>query len=124
MRVTRISARASAQIRSSAACQRARAAGERVAVLLGPLGLPDAALLARLEKAGQAAERVLVLEPSTTDAGTLAVLAALRPVDWVVQADPATGAGLLLQIRPDALLCDAATAASLPAGLKSVLLAT
>ena len=108
----------------SAACQRARAAGERVAVLLGPLGLPDAALLARLEKAGQAAERVLVLEPSTTDAGTLAVLAALRPVDWVVQADPATGAGLLLQIRPDALLCDAATAASLPAGLKSVLLAT
>lgn len=65
-----------------------------------------------------------VLEPSSTDAGTLAVLAALRPVDWVVQANPATGAGLLLQIRPDALLCDAATAASLPAGLKSVLLAT
>jgi len=105
-----------------AACQRARAVGERVAVLLGPLGQPDAALLAQLGRAGQAAERLLVVEPSTTDADSVAVLAALRPVDWVVQADPATCATLLLQVRPDALLCDAATAASLPVGLKSALL--
>ena len=49
-------------------------------------------------------------------------LAALRPVDWVVQADPIGCATLLLQVRPDALGCDAATAASLPAGLKSALL--
>jgi len=105
-----------------AACQRARAVGERVAVLLGPLGQPDAALLAQLGRAGQAAERLLVVEPSTTDADSVAVLAALRPVDWVVQADPATCATMLLQVRPDALLCDAATAASLPVGLKSALL--
>ena len=93
-----------------------------MAVLLGPLGQPDAALLAQLGRAGQAAERLLVVEPSTTDADSVAVLAALRPVDWVVQADPATCATLLLQVRPDALLCDAATAASLPVGLKSALL--
>jgi len=105
-----------------AAGQRARNAGERLAVLLGPLGLPDAALLARLERAGQSAERLLVIEPATTDAGDVAVLAALRPVDWVVQTDPVTCAALLLQLRPDALLCDAATAASLPAGLKSAVL--
>ena len=43
-----------------AACQRARAEGERIAVLLGPLGQPDAALLARLEAARRAAERALV----------------------------------------------------------------
>ena len=56
------------------------------------------------------------------DAGSAAVLAALRPVDWVVQADPIGCATLLLQVRPDALGCDAATAASLPAGLRSALL--
>ena len=105
-----------------AACQRARAAGERIAVLLGPLGQPDAALLARLDAARRAAERLLVIEPAATDAGSAAVLAALRPVDWVVQADPIGCATLLLQLRPDALGCDAATAASLPAGLKSALL--
>ena len=105
-----------------AACQRARAAGERIAVLLGPLGQPDAALLARLDAARRAAERLLVIEPAATDAGSAAVLAALRPVDWVVQADPIGCATLLLQVRPDALGCDAATAASLPAGLKSALL--
>ena len=105
-----------------AACQRARADGERIAVLLGPLGQPDAALLARLDAARRAAERVLVIEPAATDAGAAAVLAALRPVDWVVQADPIGCATLLLQLRPDALGCDAATAASLPAGLKSALL--
>jgi bifunctional ADP-heptose synthase (sugar kinase/adenylyltransferase) len=65
---------------------------------------------------------VLVIEPAATDAGSAAVLAALRPVDWVVQADPIGCATLLLQLRPDALGCDAATAASLPAGLKSALL--
>lgn len=105
-----------------AACQRARAAGERIAVLLGPLGQPDAALLARLDAARRAAERLLVIEPAATDVGSAAVLAALRPVDWVVQADPIGCATLLLQLRPDALGCDAATAASLPAGLKSALL--
>ena len=81
-----------------------------------------AALLARLGAARQAAERLLVIEPAATDAGAAAVLAALRPVDWVVQADPIGCATLLLQLRPDALGCDAATAASLPAGLKSALL--
>jgi len=108
----------------TAACQRARAAGERIAVLLGPLGQPDLTLLARLAQAGQAAERVLIVEPAGSDADTLAVLAALRPVDWVVQTEPATCAALLLQLRPDALLCDAATAAGLPAALKSALLPT
>jgi hypothetical protein len=88
----------------------------------GPLGQPDAALLARLDAARRAAERLLVIEPAATDAGSAAVLAALRPVDWVVQADPIGCATLLLQLRPDALGCDAATAASLPAGLKSALL--
>ena len=84
--------------------------------------LADAALLARLDAARRAAERLLVIEPAATDAGSAAVLAALRPVDWVVQADPIGCATLLLQLRPDALGCDAATAASLPAGLKSALL--
>ena len=49
-----------------------------------------AALLARLDAARRAAERLLVIEPAATDAGSAAVLAALRPVDWVVQADPAS----------------------------------
>ncbi len=87
-----------------AACQRARAAGERIAVLNGPLGRPDGALLARLDAAGQRAGRLLVIEPAATDADTLAVLAALRPIDWVVQADGEARARLVAEIRPDILL--------------------
>jgi hypothetical protein len=69
------------------AAQRARAAGERIAVIVGPVGAPGAALLARLEQAGRQADRVLLVEPADTDADALAVLAALRQVDWVVQVD-------------------------------------
>jgi hypothetical protein len=68
------------------AAQRARAAGERIAVIVGPVGAPDAALLARLEQAGRQADRVLLVEPADTDADALAVLAALRQVDWVVRS--------------------------------------
>lgn len=106
-----------------AACQRARSEGERVAVMLGPVGTPDGCLLDRLARAREVAERVLLIEPATTEATGVAVLAALRPVDWVVQADPIACVGLLTRIHPDALLCDAATAASLPAGLRSAVLA-
>lgn len=87
-----------------ATCLRARAAGERIAVLLGPLGQPGAAMLAQLEKASRTADRLLLIEPPATDAGSLAVLAALRPVDWVVQADEGARARLLEQLCPDALL--------------------
>jgi D-beta-D-heptose 7-phosphate kinase/D-beta-D-heptose 1-phosphate adenosyltransferase len=87
-----------------ATCLRARAAGESIAVLLGPLGQPGVAMLAQLEKASRAADRLLLIEPPATDADSLAVLAALRPVDWVVQADERTCSGLLEQLRPDAVL--------------------
>jgi D-beta-D-heptose 7-phosphate kinase/D-beta-D-heptose 1-phosphate adenosyltransferase len=87
-----------------ATCLRARAAGESIAVLLGPLGQPGVAMLAQLEKASRAADRLLLIEPPSTDAGSLAVLAALRPVDWVVQADESARVRLLEQLCPDALL--------------------
>jgi D-beta-D-heptose 7-phosphate kinase / D-beta-D-heptose 1-phosphate adenosyltransferase len=87
-----------------ATCLRARAAGERIAVLLGPLGQPGAAMLARLEEASRTADRLLVIEPLATDAGCVAVLAALRPVDWVVQADEHTRSRLLEQLCPDTLV--------------------
>jgi D-beta-D-heptose 7-phosphate kinase/D-beta-D-heptose 1-phosphate adenosyltransferase len=86
------------------AAQRARAAGERIAVIVGPVGVPGAALLARLEQAGRQADRVLLVEPADTDADALAVLAALRQVDWVVSADPAGHADLLARIGPHLLL--------------------
>ena len=86
------------------ACQRARAAGERLAVLQGPVGLPGAALLARLEEAGRQADRVLVIEPAAAAADGLAVLAALRPVDWVVAVDEAGRDALLARLQPDLLL--------------------
>lgn len=86
------------------AAQRARAAGERIAVIVGPVGVPGAALLARLEQACRQADRVLLVEPADTDADALAVLAALRQVDWVVSADPAGHADLLARIGPHLLL--------------------
>ena len=54
--------------------------------------------------AGRLAGRLLVIEPAATDADTLAVLAALRPIDWVVQADGEARARLVAEIRPDILL--------------------
>jgi bifunctional ADP-heptose synthase (sugar kinase/adenylyltransferase) len=47
---------------------------------------------------------VLLVEPADTDADALAVLAALRQVDWVVSADPAGHADLLARIGPHLLL--------------------
>lgn len=87
-----------------ATCLRARAAGERIAVLRGPLGQPGAAMLSRLEEASCTADRLLLIEPPATDADALAVLAALRPVDWVVQADERACSRLLEQLCPDTLV--------------------
>ncbi|MBS0355635.1 MAG: D-glycero-beta-D-manno-heptose-7-phosphate kinase [Proteobacteria bacterium] len=84
-------------------CQRAQAAGERIAVVLGPVGVPGADMLAQLEIAGKGVDRLLVIEPATAVAGAAAVLAALRPVDWVVRADDATRNNLLVALRPDVL---------------------
>jgi D-beta-D-heptose 7-phosphate kinase/D-beta-D-heptose 1-phosphate adenosyltransferase len=86
------------------AAQRARSAGERIAVLSGPVGQPDAALLATLEQAGRQADRVLIVEADDTPADTLALLAALRPVDWVVALDAAGRDTLLASLGPHLLL--------------------
>ncbi len=85
------------------AAQRARSAGERIAVLLGPVGQPDVALLAGLEQAGRQADRVLLVEPADTPADALALLAALRPVDWVVALDAAARDTLLAGLGPHLL---------------------
>ncbi|MBS0347426.1 MAG: D-glycero-beta-D-manno-heptose-7-phosphate kinase [Proteobacteria bacterium] len=95
-------------------CQRAQAAGERIAVVLGPVGVPGADMLAQLEIAGKGVDRLLVIEPAAAAAGAAAVLAALRPVDWVVRADEATRDALLVALRPDMLFGRQASLATLP----------
>lgn len=114
---------------AASTCQRARAAGERIAVLLGPLGPLDAASLALLDQASQMGDRLLVIELVGTPPDATTILAALRPVDWVVLADDATRDRILVQIRPDMLLGSAAVLARLPVevcaaavGLHSVVL--
>ena len=87
-----------------AAAQRARADGERIAAVLGPVGTPSRALLARFDEAARQATRLLVVEPDSTAADSLAVLAALRPVDWVVAVDVAGREALLSRLRPDVQL--------------------
>ncbi len=94
-------------------CQRAQAAGERIAVVLGPVGVPGADMLAQLEIAGKGVDRLLVIEPAAAAAGAAAVLAALRPVDWVVRADEATRDALLVALRPDMLFGRPATLSTL-----------
>ncbi|MDY0014515.1 MAG: D-glycero-beta-D-manno-heptose-7-phosphate kinase [Rhodocyclaceae bacterium] len=81
---------------------RARAAGERLAVALGPFPALDTATLAYLEQARHLADRLLlVLTPEDTAAP---LLPALRAVDWVVSTDHANqAAALILALAPEVL---------------------
>jgi D-beta-D-heptose 7-phosphate kinase/D-beta-D-heptose 1-phosphate adenosyltransferase len=83
---------------------RARAAGERIVLALGPFATLDAATLAYLEAAAQLGDRLL-LAPLPDEAAQ-AVLPALRVVDWVVPvADAAAQAALAARLRPELLTC-------------------
>lgn len=93
---------------------RARAAGERLAVALGPFPDVDVPTLAYLEQAQQLADRLLVVHMPTDGAAPL--LPALRAVDWVVAVDTAPQAeALILALAPEVLVHPAGQ--DLPPGL-------
>ena len=83
---------------------RARAAGERVAVLFGPFTPLDAARLAEIEAAGALGDRLLLIDAADdSDVHALRLHAALRAVDWVVHMPADAVEALLGSHAPDVL---------------------
>jgi D-beta-D-heptose 7-phosphate kinase/D-beta-D-heptose 1-phosphate adenosyltransferase len=105
--------------RAEQACQRARAAGEQLVVMLADGGFPDRVFLNRLEQASRLGDRVLVVVPAEADADLLHLLAALRPVDWVLPLG-AERDGVLTGLLPEVLVCDGPSAAALAPELRAV----